>query len=412
MSKKVLIVGSGFGGLYAAKGLLPLVRNGQISLTIVDSRDHFLFTPLLHEAATASLDFSSIIQKFDEIFKPKEVRIVRGTLKKVEINHRRVILEDQKEISEDYDYLILSTGAQTNYYGVPGAGENSLVLKSLDDAKLMKDHLVKIVEKALASSDNAEIEKALNFIIVGGGATGVELAAEINELVGEMLKKNRSKLEPKVSIVSSGKTILEQFPESLRQAAESHLIRQGIRIIRESVVSALEPGLVKTADGREYPAGTIVWVAGVKPNLPQFDTEIENRSGRLVVDDFLRLKGHDNIFVLGDAAALASGDKLVPMLAQVAVAEGLFLARNLKALLSGLALQPFHFSPKGSLVSLGRWYAVGQIYGLNIRGPLAWWIWRTVYLFKFGNWKKRLVIAWEWTINIFCGRSINYPTAS
>ncbi|MFA6601978.1 MAG: NAD(P)/FAD-dependent oxidoreductase [Candidatus Paceibacterota bacterium] len=419
----ILILGAGFGGVYVAKNLVEAAKSGQIEITIVNKTNYFLFTPLLHEVATGSLGPMSVSEPLQDIFGSQVVRIIEGQGIEVKSKEKEVTIKcNDNSFQESYDYLVVSTGAETNYYGITGAKENTLPLKTLTDALVIRRKIIDNIEKSDHESDLTKRQELLTFIVVGGGATGVELAAEIVEFAGDIMKASckpnqgeTGQCAIKVILIHAGQEILEQFPPNLRVAARARLENKGIEIKVATTVESVMPGSLRTKSGGEFKAQMIIWAAGVAPTLPAFDFNPVMAGSRIVTDSHLRLPDHPEIFLLGDIAAYSDsytsvipGAKasFVPMLAQAAVSEAKVVAANILASIENMPLQDFHFHSKGSLVSLGRWYAVGRIYSFNIYGRLSWWIWRTIYLFKFASNRKRLRIAFEWTLDLFYGRDI------
>ena len=397
----VVIIGGGFGGIYTARGLEPLIKSDIVKVTIINRTNYFLFTPLLHEVATGGLTPTNVVEPIREIFRHSNVEFVQDEVKTINPETKEVGTATH---SFPYDYLIVSSGAETNYYGTPGAEKNTFVLKNLGDALAIRRHLIASCEKGSLTDDEEERKKLLSCIVVGAGATGVELAAEIMEFMSEMLcsyykscKFDKSLMS--VNLVAASPDVLPQFPEKLRAIAEKELRHDGIKIMTNMKVTNVDPGKITFSDGKTLEGNTIVWVAGVKPsyiNIP--GAQKEEKSGRIKIDQFLRVVVNEEIFALGDASGT------LPMLAQVAAQQGQHTAKTIEASILGLQPIPFIFKEKGLLVSLGQWYAAGKIFGITLKGPLMWWLWRTIYLFNFHSWRKRLKIVSEWTVNLFYPR--------
>ena len=409
---RIVIIGAGFGGMYAAHRLLPQVKAGEISLTLINRTNYFLFTPLLHEVATGGLSPTSVTEPLREIFAKTGVRICQGEVEAIDTGKRLISIP-----SEDipYDYAVVATGADTNYYGIAGAEARGLPLKSLRDAVRIREAVIEAFERAARAMDPEIRARQLSFVVVGGGATGVEVAAELLEFAYGMERRYHRgaslgrKEDISITLLSAAPELLMQFHPALRRAASERLKRQGIEVRLNAVVTAVEVGRILFADGSEIPAATVIWTAGVKPELPRFLGEASSVSkGRIRTDRFLQAVGDERLFVLGDAASVetAAWEPPLPMLAQVAVAQADVIARNVMAAVRGGTKTAFQYRSKGSLVSLGQWFAVGEILNVRMSGRLAWWVWRTVYLFKFVSWKKRWRIAFEWTINLFSPRDI------
>ncbi len=362
---QIVIIGAGFGGTVTAKNLKKIIESGRADVTIINPGNYFVFHPLLHEVATCELSPDAVLEPIKKFLRHSSVSIIRDRAERVDPLNKHVYLSSG---SIAYDYLVISSGSETNYYGIPGAKEHTLTLKDLDDAVKIKNRLLEVHESC---------------VIVGAGATGVELAGEIAEFKKGM----------RISLVSASPDVLSQFPVELRVIAHEHLLKKGIHVMTNETVVEIKSGKIIFSDKSFIEAELIIWVAGVKPLTIEIPGIEREKNGRFKVDEFLRIT-HD-IFSLGDVAGTS------PMLAQVAVQQGVVVAKNIIATLSGEEFIPFKFKEKGLLVSLGHWFAVGKIFGVVLKGPVMWWIWRTVYLFNFHSWSKRFEIAWEWTLNIF-----------
>ncbi len=398
----VVIIGGGFGGTYTAKYLTPLIALGKIEVTLINRTNYFLFTPLLHEVATGGLSPTSVVEPIREIFRHSTVRFIQDEVRSIDVSLKQV---STATATLSYDYLVVSSGAETNYYGTPGAQENTLTLKDMRDALMLRKRLIDMCEKGALTSDESERRKTLSCVIVGAGPTGVELAAEIMEFMQENLcayyhKCGFSKTDMRVTLVAASPDVLPQFPPELRPLAEAELVRKGIHVMTSESVVEVKPGKILFADKSFLEAGTIVWVAGVKPSVTEIAGIEKEKNGRIKIDEFLRMVGHTEIFALGDVSGTA------PMLAQVASQQAKTVAENISASISQTPLTAFKFHEKGLLVSLGQWYAVGKIFGIVMKGPFMWLVWRTAYLFNFHSWRKRVKIGFEWTINLFYPRDI------
>ncbi|MEA2715148.1 MAG: hypothetical protein QOG91_176 [Candidatus Parcubacteria bacterium] len=431
---RIVILGAGFGGMYVAKRFARLAKRGLADVTIVNRTNYFLFTPLLHEVATGGLSPRSVAEPLREVFAKTGIHIVQGLVSSVNPGSRRVTVHNDRDRLEiPYDYLVIATGAETNHYDIPGAEAFSYPLKTLADASRIRTRIIDSFEHAIMARDAAERKELLSFVVVGGGATGVELAAELAEFVAGMVKRYyrdtdcrpdepghcRSE-EVSITLIHTGNELLEMFSPSLRRAAARRLVENGVELKLGRTVTAVTKEDIALSDGSKVIASTVIWAAGVKAIIPAFEGGAPPLSGgRLIVDEYFRLQNSDRIFVLGDAAAYidvhefakdSKNTKAVPMLAQVAVAESKTVARNIIASLRAEPLQNFHYHSMGSLVSVGQWFALGEIYSLSLAGRLTWWIWRTVYLFKFASVQKRVRIAFDWTLDFFYPRDITKLT--
>ncbi len=408
----IVIVGGGFGGMEVAWGLRSQVKQGKIAVTLINVTNYFLFTPLLHEVATGGLSAGSVAEPLREVFAHTGISVIQGEVTKVDVDKKTVFLGHH---AIPYDILVLSTGASTNYFDTPGALEYALPLKTLADASAIRARIIDAFETASLVTTSAERKQLLSFVVVGAGATGVELAAELAEFAFHIAHRyfcDRTSCilhnEVSVTLVSAGPELLAQFPLPTRLAAEKRLRKLGVQLRLGIQVGEVDATGVNMNDGWRIPSGLTVWTAGVKavlPPLAQSSTSAKAQlwpqtNNRAELGPTLLAVNHKNIFILGDAA---NG---LPMLAQVAVAQGRAVANNIVLLLAGRPLIPFVYHSRGSFVSLGQWFAAGTIGKLNIHGRLTWWLWRTIYLFKFASNKKRLRIVFEWTLNLLYPRDI------
>ena len=430
----IVILGAGFGGTYVAKELLAHVKQGRIELTIVNSTNYFLFTPLLHEVATGSLSPTSVAEPLREIFAHTGVRIAQGSVESIDRAHKTIKLSGHHDCVLTYDYLVIATGATSNYYNIPGAEKYTYPLKNLMDAARIRSQIIDSFEQAIFAKDPVERARLLTFVVVGGGATGVETAAELAEFVKGMVKRYYGATkncdwddsrtckpeEPAIDLIHMGGQVLEMFPESLRMSAEKRLRDLGVVLHFKTSVTEVTSRDIKLSTGTTIAAGTIIWTAGVKPVVPRFEADQPQLiTGRLAVDEYFRVNSDPHIFALGDAAAYVDRTVLVadptktrplPMLAQVAVRESHTVARNIIASIRGKELHDFSYHSKGSMVSVGQWFAIGEIFSFKISGRFTWWLWRTTYLFKFASWKKRIRIVFEWSLRLFYTRDITKLT--
>ncbi len=430
----IVILGSGFGGTYVAKQLESHVKKGRIDVTIVNSTNYFLFTPLLHEVATGSLSPNSVAEPLREIFANTGIRIVQGIVESIDRQKKIIKLEGQGGCELSYDYLVIATGATSNYYNIPGAEKFTYPLKSLLDAVRIRSQIIDSFERALLVNDPVERARLLTFVVIGGGATGVETAAELSELIHGMVKRyygatrdcdpNDSRIckpeEPTIDLIHMGSEVLEMFRPSLRQAAEKRLRDKGVVLHLKTSVTEVTGQGIKLSTDTTISTATVIWTAGVKPIIPHFEGDLPALIfGRLAVDEYFRVNSDPHIFALGDVAgyvdrAILNEDptktKTLPMLAQVAESSAKTVARNIIASIRKNNLKDFNYHSKGSMVSVGSWFAIGQIFSFGSSGRFTWWMWRTVYLFKFASWKKRTRIAFEWTLQLLYPRDITKLT--
>ncbi|MCA9351976.1 NAD(P)/FAD-dependent oxidoreductase [Patescibacteria group bacterium] len=400
----IVILGAGFGGVYTYTSLPRWVKK-QYRITVIDRRNHFLFTPLLPEVAGASLDQHSIVEPIRDIIN-RDVTFIQSTVISVDTNTNTIVLPDT---IITYDILVAGLGSKTHFFGTPGAEEHAYILKTLDDAVHLRNRFIDTFETASQTTDPVERKKLLSFVIVGAGPTGVELAGEVSELLFDTFVHQFGSLDiddVTLTLVNSGDDVLSMFDLPLRQYATRALTR-GRVVLRNNVrVTEVTPFGVVTDTGEEISAQTVVWTAGVTANslTCSCGTFTVDR-GRILTDRYLRAESIENVFVIGDMALFPTEDNRgLPMTAQVAKQQGQTTGKNISRLLKGQPLYPFVYHEKGLLASLGSFDAVAQMKGFRFKGVFAWFMWRTIYLFNFASWKKRFKIMADWTVNLFARR--------
>ncbi len=408
---KILIVGNGFGGVYALKNLHKFFhKNPKVEMTLVGEKNYFLFTPLLHEVATGGINLENIIEPIRKVLGCCLHNFYLGKAEFINLAEQTVQVGN---ISLAYDYLVLAPGAQTNFYGTPGAEKYSLPLKSIEDAMKMKNHCVRQMERAAHIANRAERQKILRWVVVGGGPTGVELAAELQELIQENFSHYYPKevvADASVVLIQKDSELVPAFGAKVRKKSLQVLNKKGIKVVLGRKVQEVGPAHVLLDDNTSILTETVLWVAGVKPADLKFNEMVE-KSGqdRLLVNEYLQIKNQEKVFALGDAAAFKSKDfdTYVPGLAQVAEKEARAVAKNIQLLIKNKKLKPFVYHHSGDLLSLGRWMAIGEIFNWTFSGRLTWWVWRTVYLSKLISWRKKIKVAVDWTMNISSARDIS-----
>lgn len=396
--KKIVILGAGFGGLYALKSIYKYVKNWRdCDILIIDRNNYFVFTPLLHEVATGGIDPGDIVFPIRDLAKEGtehlEIEVLNVDLLK------KSVITNHGEIS--YDYLIMALGSGTNFFGVSGAAENGFTLKNVKDAERLKNHLVHIFDEANKEQNLERQKDILRIVVIGGGATGVELSAEIHEFLNEVNKEYSNIPDDAVEfyLIEAGERLLPVFHPKFSEKAFKILKNKGFKIIFKDPCDKVTPEGIVCVSNSSIKSKTVIWTSGVSPSQIVVTPEIERQKGRIVVGETLSIKEFPEVFVLGDLAAVADEKfGMLPTSAQVAVEQGNFVGKNIGKLISNKPLEKFKYFHKGDLVSLGKWKAFAQIGNSFIRfaGPLAWLIWRFNYLTKMpGGWKKiRLFFDW------------------
>jgi NADH dehydrogenase len=392
----VVIIGGGFGGLDAARAL----AGAPLRVTLIDRHNYHLFQPLLYQVATASLSPGDIASPIRWVLrKQKNVQVLLAEARAIDAPGRRVLL-DRGELS--YDYLLVATGAAHSYFGHPDWEARAPGLKTLDDALEIRRRVLLAYEAAERESEAAERTRLLTFVIVGGGPTGVELAGALAEIARLSLPQDFRSINPKsarIILLEGGPDILPTFPETLRRAARRALERLGVEVRTNAVVTAVDASgvVVSGAAAVAIAAETVLWAAGVSASPLAKSLEVPlDRAGRVTPEPTLALAEHPRVFVAGDLCAFVQDGKPLPGVAQVAMQEGAHAGRNILRAINGDPLQPFRYHDYGTMATIGRGSAVGDVFGIKISGFFGWLFWIFLHIFWLIGFRNRLVVITEW----------------
>jgi NADH dehydrogenase len=403
--KRVLILGGGFGGIYAALRLEKLLaRNGGLEVTLVTRDNYFLFTPMLPEVAAAELEQSTIVNPLRRLL--KRVKSFVGAIEAIDLAARHVTVShgfDAHTHDLPYDQLVLALGAGTNFFNLPGVENSSLTVKTLGDAITIRNQLVTHLEEANSECAAGERQPLLTFIVAGGGFAGVETLGGINDFVREAIRFYPN-LHPdylRFVLVTPDEVILPEHNRKLGIYAQRKLTRRGVEIITRAKVGAISEGIVELTNGERIAADTVIWSAGMAPNPLITALPLPKRNGRIVVDEYLGVEGWPGVWAVGDCALISdpTGGSYPPT-AQHALREGDVAARNVVATLYGGRKKSFRYRALGQLAAIGRRTGVAHIFGLNFSGFVAWWLWRTIYLCKLPRAEKKVRVALDWTLDL------------
>lgn len=390
----VVIVGAGFGGLYAVRAL----RRSDVRVTVIDRRNHHLFQPLLYQVATASLSSSDIAYPIRGVLsKQKNARVFLAEATAIDVNARKVILKDG---DVGYDFLILATGARHSYFGRPEWESLAPGLKSVEDALEIRRRILLAFERAERENDDARKRALLTFVIVGGGPTGVELAGAVGEIACKVMAEDFRTINPRearVILVEAGSRVLHFFSEDLSAKAEVSLRKLCVEVRKNSTVTSILPGVVVIGEER-IPAATVLWAAGVAASPLARSLRVPlDRSGRVLVEPDLSIPSHPEVFVIGDLAAFVhEGATPLPGLAPVAIQQGRHAALNILRRRLGLPCKPFHYVNRGTLATIGRAAAVADFGVLKLSGFLAWIAWIFVHILFLIGFRNRFIVMFEW----------------
>ena len=397
--KRVVVVGGGFGGLK----LVEKIDSNQFQTVLIDKRNYHTFQPLLYQVATAGLEPDSIAYPIRKIFKKKKNFYFRKT-KAVEINSKEKTLLTE-EGTVEYDYLILAMGSDTNYFGNEQIKKHSMPMKSVPEALDLRSLILENFEESLLTNDLAEREKLMNYVIVGGGPTGVELAGALAELKKHVLPRDYPDLDIRrmsIHLIEAGSRVLPALDESSSEKAFKYLQDLGVQVWLDTLVNSYDGQIVQTSN-KNHQCSTLIWAAGVIGNTIDGINEASIVKGRYAVDENNKIINEDNIYAIGDIAiqkteAKPDGD---PMVAQTAIQQGELLAKNLKQLEKNKTQTPFVYNDKGSMATVGRNKAVAEIGKIRSSGIIAWLIWMFVHLMALVGFRNRMVALLNWSQSYF-----------
>jgi NADH:ubiquinone reductase (H+-translocating) len=391
---RVVIVGGGFGGLYAAQAL----KRAPADITLADRTNHHLFQPLLYQVATASLAPRDVAYPIRAVLSgQRNTTVILAEATAVDMAARRVVLADGWLA---YDYLIVAPGARHSYFAHPEWEEFAPGLKTMDDALAIRRRVLLAFERAEREPDPERRRALLTFILVGGGPTGVELAGAIAEIACKVMVKDFRRIDPRGTrtiLVEAGQRILPAFPASLSDKAERSLLRLCVEVRTGVSVTDISAGSV-TIGGERVSAATILWAAGVQPSPLARSLGVPlDRAGRVIVNPDLTVPGHPDVFVVGDLAACRDPDgRLLPGLAPVALQQGRHAAHNIVRAMRGQPLAPFRYRDRGTMATIGRAMAVADLRGFRLSGLPAWLAWCFVHILWLIGFRNRFAVLFEW----------------
>ena len=396
---RVVIVGGGFGGLACARRL----AGRPVDVVLVDRRDYHQFTPLLYQVASALLTAPDISYPFRAAFRATpNVHFLHAEVNGVDLERRVVHTRGGEDVQ--FDYLVLATGSENNYFGNPALAAHTFSMKTLPQAQRLRSHVLACLEHAAQARDEAERRRWLTFVVIGGGPTGVEFTGALLELLKLVLGREYPELPPelaRVVLIEGADRILPAFPERLGRYANRVLEHRGVDVLTGTLVERATPESVLLADGREIASRTVVWSAGIRATqLAGTDEMPRSRSRRLATDEHLRIAGYPRVFAVGDVASVHIDGRELPMLSPPAMQEGGYVAEAILADLRGTRLrEPFRYRDKGTMAVIGRNAAVASVWRLQLTGLLGWCAWLTVHIYYLIGFRNRTVVLINWAWN-------------
>lgn len=396
---RVVIIGAGFGGLWAAKAL----AEQPVEVLLLDRNNYHTFQPLLYQVGAAELEAEEIAYPVRTILRGWDnARFAMGEVAGVDVARRRILF-DGREV--EYDYLIVSAGAVTHYFGVPGAAEHAFPLKTLDEAVILRNHILSRFERAAYESDRERRRRMLTFAVVGGGPTGVEFAGALSELIRGPLARDYGSSrvgDARVVLIEAADRMLPALPVELGDYARRRLNSMGVEIRVPAVVERVGPEGVALRDAETIPTETTVWTAGVQgvPAIREWGLPV-GRGGRVPVLPTLQCPGHPEVYVVGDLGYVEQDGGALPGVAPVAMQEGRWAAHNIARQVAGLTPDPFRYLDKGTMATIGRNAAVARLLGRTFTGFLAWIIWLAVHIYYLIGFRNRLFVLTNWAWDYF-----------
>lgn len=397
IKKRIVIVGGGFGGLSAAQEL----KNSPYEITIIDKTNHHLFQPLLYQVATAALSPADIAMPIRAIFTDnKNVQVIMDEVLLIDKENKFVELSDSK-IS--FDYLIMAPGTRHSYFGKPEWEKIAPGLKTLNDALVIREKILLSLEEAEKLNENTGIDKYLTFVIIGGGPTGVELAGAIAEIAKQTMIKDFRNInadKTKVILIEGSQRILSSYSESLSQKAKEDLEKFGVEVILNQIIQEIGEDYVRIED-KIIETKNIIWAAGNEaPTLLKSLDTYTDKAGRVLVKQDCSIHNHENIFVIGDAAALLDKKgNFLPGVAPVAIQQGKYVAKIILDEKKSGRREPFIYLDKGNLATIGKAKAIAEIRGLKFSGLFAWLTWSFVHILFLIGYRNRVRVMAEWIWN-------------
>ncbi|MFO0552448.1 MAG: NAD(P)/FAD-dependent oxidoreductase [Polyangiaceae bacterium] len=396
---RVLIVGGGFGGLYAARA----IANRDVDVTLVDRTNHHTFQPLLYQVATAGLNPADIARPIRRILrKAKNITVLLGQVTAIDVAEKRVLLEDDEPLP--YDFLIVATGATHSYFGKDHFAAFAPGLKTIDEGLLIRQRIFMAYEEAERDDDPAHREALLTFVVIGAGPTGVEMAGALAEISQKTLAHEFRRYDPRkarIILLEGGERVLSSYTTDLSDKARASLERLGVEVRTKAMVTDVTAAGVRVGD-EFIPTRTVIWAAGVaaSPIARSLGVPLD-KVGRVIVTPELSIPGHDEIYVVGDLAHFDEDGRVLPGVAQVAMQGGTLAVKNILAQIKGSERKPFHYVDKGSMATIGRAAAIADLGFVRLSGYLAWLAWFAIHVVFLIGFKNRLLVVLQWAWSYF-----------
>lgn len=397
---RVVIIGGGFAGVSLAKKL----KNKNFQVVLLDKHNYHNFQPLMYQVATGGLEAGSIAYPIRKIVQDHQETFFRVALVEEVDTEKKHVITDTGTIY--YDYLVIATGSTNNYFGNKEIEQNSMVMKTIPEALDIRSLILENFELALHTNDIEERKALMNFVIVGAGPTGVELAGALAEMKKAVLPKDYPDLDismMEINLVQGADRVLDAMSKKSSKAAEKYLKNLGVKVHLNAIVTGYDGKTISTKDGVTFRSEAMIWSAGVKgAPVGGLDQNLD-RATRIKVNRYSQVEGYEDVFALGDVAAMYNEKYKFghPMMAQPAIQQGELLAENLVRLVNKQSMKMFTYNDKGSMATIGRNKAVVDLPKVHFNGVFAWFVWMFVHLISLIGFKNKALVFWSWTYNYF-----------
>ena len=423
MTERIVVLGGGFGGMSAARELTKqLRREGRlarkpgeegVSVTLINRDNYFVFQPLLADIISGAIETTHVVVPLRRMLRDVEVEV--GYVEQIDPGRKRISIRRRQSgltFDVEYDALVIALGSITDFRAVPGMAEHALGVRTLGDAFFLRNRALAMLEEAAGEEDPERCAALLTFVVVGGGSTGVEVAAELEDLLRTAHKTFSTLAEPRIVLVHSRRYVLPEFGDRLARYATKKLGQLGIELKLERRLTRVEPDRVELDDGTVIGTETVISTVGNAPNpilaALSMSKEAVDERGWVTPDDTFAVPGLERVWALGDCVSVVDPKtgRPWPATAQHAVREGPHAAHNVLAVLAGRAATPFDYSEQGMLVSLGRFRGVGEVRGIKVSGFAAWFLWRSYYLLQLPSLERRIRVAIDWALELFLAHDV------
>ncbi len=397
---KVGIYGGGFGGLYTVFFIKKYLKQ-RVDVTLFDENNYLLYTPVLHEMATGTVNARHVVVPIRKVIHPREIHIRCEEVTKVDLARKSL---ETSSGTFSFDFLILAPGSETNFYRFPNLREHCITFKRIGDAIQLRNHLIDALEKGVLEKDVEKRRKLLTITVAGGGCTGVEVVSEIAQFIKVILHKDYPEIkrdEVRIYLIEAMDRILPSFPKYLSEVATHRLRRMGIEVLLNCPILRVDQDFIELKEGKQIPNTILVWAAGVKArDLPLVPEVKRDMNHRVMVNNCLEIPGYSGVYVIGDAAFLTENGDPLPPTASVAVQEAKYVAQSLLLRIDKNEVSPFQFHYRGDMASLGFMFGVCEIYGWHFKGWIAWFLWKAFKLGMLPRYKNRFQIVADWLITL------------